>query len=538
MEVSWEVCNKIGGIYTVLTSKASELKAIYGDHLCFIGPDVWTDGNPCKEFIERKTLLKNASGKLTLPHGITIRVGRWDIPGQPVAVLVGYASMMDRMDGIFAEMWERYKVDSLHEYGDYRESCAFAVASAIVMEQLAAHLGLSGNNLIAHFDEWTTGMGLLHLKSALPGAATVFTTHATSIGRSIAGNGKPLYDYFTAYNGDQMARELNMEAKHSLEKTAAMQADCFTTVSEVTAAECSRLLGVTPQVVTPNGFTDKLIPTARTLSADRRKARTNLLGIASALTGRRFADDTFIVATSGRNEYRNKGLDVFIDSMVRAGQTDTASRPILALILVPAWVREPNAALTGEPSQDAVWPPFATHRLHNEDSDAVFQRLMQVYSSGQDSRTTMVYVPVYLDAHDGVIGLSYYKLLPGVDMAVFPSYYEPWGYTPLESVAFGIPTVTTSCAGFGQWVRSIGRDGMASGGVEVVDRTDSNYGQSCSAIAGSVDKMAALDAAQITQIQQAARRTASKASWTLFIEYYKEAYAYARSQAAKRSIND
>ncbi len=522
MEVSWEVCNKIGGIYTVLSSKAVELKQIYGDRLCFIGPDVWTDDRPCAVFTERKTLLKNASTGIEFPYGITIRTGRWNVPGQPIAVLVSYQGLMDRMDGIFARMWEDYRVDSLHAYGDYRESCAFAVAGAIVTAGLTEHLGIDARTLIAHFDEWTTGMGLLHLKTLLPRAATVFTTHATSIGRSIAGNGKPLYDYFTAYNGDQMARELNMEAKHSLEKTAARQADCFTTVSSVTAAECTQLLGVTPHVITPNGFTDKLVPTGRTYTAARRTARDRLLETASRLTGKEFGDDTFIVATSGRNEYRNKGLDMFIDAMAEAGRSETSSRPILAVIMVPAWVKEVNTS---------SWPPFATHRLHNEDSDAVFTRLRQLQDTLRNTRTTMLYIPVYLDGHDGAIGLTYYQVLPAADMAVFASYYEPWGYTPLESAAFGIPTVTTTLAGFGQWARSAARGTLATGGVEVVTRTDSNYKQACTTIARCADVVAA---DTTSRNSHNARSTAAMASWSNFIEHYQKAYAYALTQAAKR----
>lgn len=249
-ETSWEVCNKIGGIYTVLSTKALELQKRFGDSLIFIGPDVWSPETPSPTFIERKTLLGRASSKISLPYGISIRTGRWDIPGSPSVVLVNFHGVFAELNRIYGEMWEQYGVDSLHAYGDYDESCAFAVASAIVIESLTSHLKTDPSKVVAHFDEWTTGMGLLYLKSHLPQASTIFTTHATSIGRSICGNGKDLYRYFGGYDGDQMASELNMEAKHSLEKRAALNADCFTTVSEVTARECTQLLGVTPDVVT------------------------------------------------------------------------------------------------------------------------------------------------------------------------------------------------------------------------------------------------------------------------------------------------
>ena len=341
-ETSWEVCNKIGRIYTVLSTKARELKKMLGDNLVFIGPDVWTEQNPSPTFIERKTLLKNAANSLELPDEISIRVGRWDIPGSPVVVLVKFQHLIGRIDEVYGKMWNDYGVDSLHAYGDYDEACAFSVASAKVIKALIFHLKEERSNVVAHFDEWTTGMGLLWLKSEMPSVATIFTTHATSIGRSICGNGKALYEYFSGYNGDQMARELNMESKHSLEKAAAHNADCFTTVSEVTAKECTQLLDITPQVVTPNGFEPDFIPAKRTYNNQRKIGRERLLKIASSLCGKEFDDTTFIIATAGRNEYRNKGLDLYIDSMIELGENlDTNGRQVLALIMVTAWWKEP-----------------------------------------------------------------------------------------------------------------------------------------------------------------------------------------------------
>lgn len=537
IETSWEVCNKIGGIYTVLSSKAAELKKQFGDNLIFIGPDVWTAEKPSSSFLERKTLLKSASSKLTLPDGLSIRVGRWDIPGSPVAVLVKYDSMMPQMDALFGQMWQDFGVDSLHAYGDYTASCAFAVAAAKVIIALTEYLKKDPAKLIAHFDEWTTGMGLLYIRKHLPAAATVFTTHATSIGRSISSNGKPLYEYFTAYNGDQMARELNMEAKHSLEKHAAANADCFTTVSEVTARECTQLLGITPAVVTPNGFNSTVVPKGARLTADRNSARQRLLKVASALTGRDFEADTFIVATSGRNEYRNKGLDLYIDALAQVGNVNAVDRQVLALILVPAWVSDPNESLLRrlDGQEENIWPPFSAHRLNNEDGDAVFLRLLQTHDRMQGSRVSFMYVPCYLDGHDGVLDMSYYHTLTGVDATVFASYYEPWGYTPLESVAFGVPTVTTDKSGFGQWALANFPDDMLQSGVKVVDRTDTNYAEASDAIARTLEQMCAYTPAQTKAADKAARTTASKASWSLFIRYYDEAYTLAIANAAKRN---
>lgn len=239
-EVSWEVCNKIGGIYTVLSTKAKTLQKLYNDKTVFIGPDVWTEENPSPWFTECNVEgLSSWSKTAKLPEGVSVRVGRWDIPGRPIAVLVKFDGMYAVKDEFYGEMWKRFGVDSLHAYGDYDEGCAFAHAAGVVIESIiasgyGAKLTPTGrisrkhrSRIVAHFDEWTTGMGLLYVKWKLPQVATVFTTHATSIGRSICGNNKPLYDYLKGYNGDQMARELNMEAKHSLEKRAAHAADVF-----------------------------------------------------------------------------------------------------------------------------------------------------------------------------------------------------------------------------------------------------------------------------------------------------------------------
>lgn len=526
-ETSWEVCHKIGGIYTVLSTKARALTEKYGDRLVFIGPDVWSEDRKSPYFEEDNELLGNASTKMELPYGLKIRTGRWTIPGSPQVVLVKFDGIYPQLDAIYGDMWKWYQVDSLHAYGDYSEGCAFAVATALVTMGLTSHLGLRPEQTVAHFNEWTTAMGLLYLKLHMPGAATLFTTHATSIGRSICGNGKPLYDYFTSYNGDQMARELNMESKHSLEKAAAHQADCFTAVSELTAKECEQLLEIRPQVVTPNGFEPDFVPDAKNYKKLRKEGRERLLRIASVLKGREFGDDTCLVATSGRNEYRNKGLDLFIDSMVRL-EDENPSHDVLALILVPAWVKEPAGDLLIDLNDNGDIRPemdYMTHRLNNEDSDSICRRLCQLEGEGKlKGGVEAVYVPCYLDGHDGIVDISYYDILPALDLTVFPSYYEPWGYTPLESVAFGIPTVTTDKSGFGQWVLSDVSDSMLTSGVRVIPRTDSNYGEAAAAIASTIKDFTEATPSVRGKEMKAAAATAAKADWKYFIQYYYDAF--------------
>lgn len=537
-ETSWEVCNKVGGIYTVLSTKAKNLQTLYKDKVVFIGPDVWTDANPCPVFSESKLLLKKWRESAELPEGVSIRIGRWKIPGRPIAVLVRFDGMYAVRNEFYGEMWQKFGVDSLHAYGDYDEACAFSHAAGIVIESLTRFLKVDPSKTIAHFDEWTTGMGLLYVKDRMPGVATIFTTHATSIGRSICGNGKNLYQYFREYNGDIMARELNMEAKHSLEKAAAHNADCFTTVSDLTADECEQLLDIRPQVVTPNGFEENFVPEKNVFAKRRLSARRKMFRVAQALTGNVYRKDTFIIATAGRCEYRNKGLDMFIDSINRLSDLDNR-RKILAFIMVPAWVKAPRRDLAHNLALEQsgqLSDPIYTHEVHNLYDDAVLRHIRKAaFRNDTSSNVTLVYVPCYLNGTDGIFNKSYYDLLIGMDATVFPSYYEPWGYTPLESIAFGVPTVTTNLSGFGRWVLDNFDNNVDSAGVAVVDRTDTNYNETCNEIATVLKHILSSHKEERAAIGDAARETASNATWEYFIRYYVDAFRLALRNAKKRN---
>lgn len=540
IETSWEVCNKVGGIYTVLSTKAKNLHNIYKDKVVFIGPDVWSEENPSPYFVESPSVLKAWKESVQLPQGVSVRTGRWDIPGKPIAVLVKFDGMYAVKDEFYGNMWNLYGVDSIHAYGDYDEACAFSHAAGLVIESLCKYKKCdTGKKVIAHFDEWTTGMGLLYVKWKLPYVATMFTTHATSIGRSICGNGKQLYDYLKGYNGDQMAAELNMQSKHSLEKAAAMQSDCFTTVSDITAIECEQLLERKPDVVTPNGFEPTFVPAKSKFNNCRKEARKSLLAVASALTGNKYDDNTFIVTTSGRCEYRNKGIDLFLDSMnVLKGMNP--SRRVLAFVMVPAWSGDARADLLQSlASSDALRleNPVITHHLHNPESDPIINRINSIgFSNAEDSIVDVIYVPCYLNGTDGVFNKAYYDLLIGMDATVFPSYYEPWGYTPLESVAFGVPTLTTTLSGFGQWiVNDFANSDIKNTGVSVANRTDGNYSEVVDNVANTIYQLCCSSDEELKEISKKAIETASKANWSYFIDYYMKSFeiAFSNNEARK-----
>ena len=541
-ESSWEVCNKVGGIYTVLSTRAKTLQEVMKDCIIFIGPDVWKE-NACPYFKEDKSLFAEWQWEAK-EQGLHVRVGRWTIPGEPVASLVDFNPYFEKKNEIYGWLWEHYGVDSLHAYGDYDEASMFSYAAALVTESFYHQYLDDSKHVIYHANEWMCGLGALYINHHLPQIGTVFTTHATSIGRSIAGNQKPLYDYLFAYNGDQMAGELNMQSKHSIEKQTAMYVDCFTTVSDITANECKELLDKPVDVVLPNGFDNSFVPKAATFTKKRKAARKRLLDVANALLGEDLDDDTLIVSTSGRYEFRNKGIDVFVEAMNRLLRDKELQKKVVAFIEVPGWVGEPREDLkerlkSGKKFDTPLNVPQVTHWLHNMSYDNVLG-MMKYYDmhNRKDESVKVIFLPCYLDGKDGIVDMTYYDLVLGNDLCVYPSYYEPWGYTPLEAIAFKVPCITTDLAGFGLWAnKEFGRYGEITDGVKVIHRTDYNYSEVADAIKDTVAAFSGMSTKQIDECRKAAEVLSKKALWSEFIKYYYEAYNIALQKAEERKQN-
>lgn len=539
-ESSWEVCNKVGGIYTVLSTKAHTLQQMFNDKVIFIGPDVWGPAN-APDFIEDDTLFADWKKHARTTDKLKMKVGRWNVPGTPPVVLVDFKPFFSERDAFFYSMWENFRVDSMHAYGDYDESCIFAYAVGKVIESFYNFYNLSDKKVTALFNEWMLGMGALYIQKQLPAIATLFTTHATSIGRSIAGNNKALYAYMDGYNGDQMAKELNMEAKHSLEKQAAHHVDCFTTVSDITARECKQLLDKAPDIVTPNGFEPNFVPEGKEYTKKRAEARKTLINVAEKLLGCSISPDALLVSTSGRYEYRNKGIDVFIEAMNRVRNSGELQREVVVFLMVPAWVRDARADLKeviekNIPTTSPMQMPFITHWLNLMDQDKVLNYISHAGFTNQASeKLKIIFVPCYLDGRDGIFNKPYYDLLIGMDVTVYPSYYEPWGYTPLESVAFGIPTVTTNLAGFGLWAEKSVSGKNISEGVAVIERTDFNYFDVADAITTSILSLVKKDEKGVEEIRKRCFKLAKQAEWSKFIVFYQKAFSDALAAATKRN---
>ena len=530
-EVSWEVCNKVGGIHTVIATKAATATRKFGDRYLLIGPDLQHEGvNP--EFEEDANLLKNWRQAL-YEKGIRIRVGRWRTESMPIAILVDFTSLFSQKDEILKNLWEDYHVDSISGQWDYVEPVLFGYAAGMVIGSYVEHFCTATEKVAAHFHEWMTAAGGLYLRKASPYVATLFTTHATVMGRCIAGNRLPLYNDLTKFNADELARQFNVTAKHSIEKSAAAYHDGFLTVSDITANECKYLLNREPDSVTPNGFENGFVWTGEEYDAKRREARRAMIEVAEACLGRRFTTDPLIIGTSGRYEFRNKGLDVFLESLKQLAASNELQREVLAYVTVPAGNRGPRIDLqnhladASNPIDESQYK-FSTHYLENPTWDPIVHSLEGSVLTTAESKVHVIFVPTYLNKADGIFNKDYYELLVGMDITVFPSYYEPWGYTPLESIAFSVPTVTTSLSGFGLWTEKL----REHTGVEVIRRDDYNDKEVIGSIAEALLGFSRLDDEHVAAV----RRSAYEISKQLLWEHLYAAYENAYSEAIESSI--
>ncbi len=531
-EVSWEVCNKVGGIHTVIASKAPIVAGAMGDNYITIGPDFSQDSvNP--EFSEDNSLMA-AWRESLYNQGVRVRIGRWNIEGRPIAILIDFKSFFSQKDTILSKLWEDYNVDSLSGQWDYVEPVLFGYAAGVVIASYAETMCTPSQKVVAHFHEWMASAGSLYLHKYAPYVATLFTTHATVMGRCIAGNRLPLYNDLLKFNADELARQFNVMAKHSLEKSAAAHSDAFLTVSEITANECRYLIGREVTRITPNGFDNGFVPRGEELAAKRSAARKKLIEVAEASWGVEL-NNPLIVATSGRYEYRNKGIDLFLESLKQLASS-SLDRDVLAVVAVPAaniGMRQ-DLAQHLENKESAIDPAqkrWLTHNLESEAWDMVSQSIEGSILSTSASRVKVLFVPTYLNGNDGIFNMPYYDVLAGVDLTVFASYYEPWGYTPLESVAYGVPTVTTTLAGFGLWVANHSN----RAGVDVVRRDDYNEREVVFQITEIMKRYLTMSEAQYEATREAAMELSNTAVWKKLYNEYKRAYEEAIENSISRT---
>lgn len=534
-ETSWEICNKVGGIYTVLSTKARTIVEDYGDNYILIGPDVWMETTEHPDFIEDPDIFSSWREKAAA-EGLHIRTGRWNVSGFPVVILVDFKPLFSEKDKIFYELWEQFKLDSLSGQWDYIEPAMFGYAAAKLIESFYEFNLSATDRIVAHFHEWMTGTGALYLNQRVPQVGTVFTSHATVLGRSVAGNGLPLYGKLDQYEPNRTASDFGVISKQSLESISARRSDSFTTVSHITAEECRHFLGKNPDVITVNGFEDSFVPSGDEYKNKRNAAREKIIAVAEAVTGLEMPKDSLLVINSGRYEFKNKGIDIFIDALADLNNKELP-RHLIAFITVPANQGGPRQDVLQRLKERSFGPvdqPYLSHYLFDEDQDPGIRRFREkgLKNTAAD-KVTVIFVPAYLEGNDGIFNMPYYDTLVGFDVSVFPSYYEPWGYTPLESIAFSIPTITTSLAGFGAWVNQNFK--IRHTGVLVSERTDNNDSAVVQDISKTLYQFLGMEEQAYLAACHEAREISRHALWEAFISNYREAWSIALEKVSHRS---
>jgi phosphorylase/glycogen(starch) synthase len=534
-EISWEVCNMVGGIHTVLATKLADSKARYGDDYVTIGPDIAhmvEAPNVFEEEVWEPRLL------LTLADtGVHVRMGRWKVPERPRTLLINYSDLYERKDQILAHYWERYRLDSLFGAWDYYDPVLFGHAAGMVIERYFLHLLLPARREAAvHCHEWMAAAAILHLEEHVPEVGTVFTTHATALGRALASRREwPLLTPPSDKELLDKAREHHCIAKHSMEATAAQVSDVFSTVSQIAAEECATVLGRAPDIILENGLGDDF-PGSELLTPEARaRARERLLELAERVTGDRYdREGTVLVLSSGRYEYVNKGIDVYLRALARLRDQlgPSANVRIVAFGMFPGAHAGPKRKFLS-PATEPRTPDNCTHDLREEAQDPIQNDLRELgFSNEAGSPVHVIQVPIYLSGTDSLIPATYYELLPGFDVTVFPSYYEPWGYTPHEAVAFGVPTFTSDLAGFGRWIQS--RGGFEQTGVHVLQRQHRSSEQTVEELSARLSDFVRKRPDERSEFARAARNTSQLGRWRDFIPKYFEAHRRALESSSHR----
>ena len=534
-ETSWEVCNMVGGIYTVLSTKANVVRQLLGDHYITVGPDVVKEAHETLYFVEDNELFPEWHER-ALAQGLKFRIGRWKIESSPIAILVDYTALYQSKNEILAHLWEQYELDSIRGQWDYIEPVLFGYAAGQVIESFCNFYLQQASNIVAHFHEWMAGSGVLYLKEHCPQVATVFTTHATYLGRAISGNGLPLYENLKTYLPSVMAMQFNVVSQQSMEQKAAKNADAFTTVSGITAQEGEQFLYRKPDVITMNGIDHPLRKDGKVFTEKRHATREKILKIAETLCGEPIDRNCLMVINSGRYEFKNKGIDLFIEALRRLNQDKNLQRTVVAVIAVPGNIAGPSKDLqhrldgTNAIMGHTDFP--ATHHIFDYENDAILNTLR---SSGlqndSNDKVKVMFVPAYLNGNDGIFNITYSEFLAAFDFSVFPSYYEPWGYTPLESVSLGIPTLTTDVSGFGRFVMQYFKDNEA---VIVARRQDGDTNQVVEEIVTALRHFLSMTEKGMAKVSEDALKVADKLLWKDLIVHYEKAYEIAMEKSSGR----
>ncbi|MFC1704909.1 glycosyltransferase [Nanoarchaeota archaeon] len=576
-EASWEVCNKVGGIYTVVKSKASLTKDAYKDYF-LIGPYFKDKADVDLEKKSPPNELKPVFNKLK-EEGIVCYFGEWQIKGEPNTILIDSKKFMDKKNDIKKALWDNFKIDSLNANGEFDEAVVWATAVGRLLEEISKVY--KKKKMVAQFHEWLAGAGLLYLKKQNSKIGTIFTTHATMLGRTISSSGRDLYGILDKINPEEEAYKSGVQDKFLVERACAQNTDVFTTVSEITGIEAEKILGRKPEVLVLNGLDIGKFPTLEEVSIKHVTSREK---IREFLTFHFFPHYTFdlshtmIMFIVGRYEFKNKGIDVFIRALGNLNEKlkqEKSERTVAVFFWIPQgtngmkvellenknfyrhiknhvtfhsskilsnivydFVSQKDISKSQLFTKDFLLsikkdilhfkregnPLIATNNINDEGDNTMLKSFMENgLSNKEEDKVKVLLYPVYLDGDDGLIDLPYYDAMAGCHLGVFPSYYEPWGYTPLEAAALGVPSITSDLAGFGRFIKPKLKGDMDDG-IFVLDRFGKNENETVDQFSDLLYKFSQRDNRARAKNKLRAKELARSADWGILIENYIKAH--------------
>lgn len=581
IECSWEVCNKVGGIYTVISSKAPNICDNYlstkqKENYILIGPYFEDKIRGQFQESDMPENYKNIQAELK-DEGIMIHYGTWLIKGEPVAILIDFQNYKNKTNDIKKTLWDWYKIDSLFASDDFNEPTVFSFSVGKLIEKICENN--NGKKIVAQFHEWLTGAGLLYLNHNKVRVGTVFTTHATILGRTISSNNEELYASLEQINPIEKAKSFNIQAKHQTEMVSALCADTFTTVSEITSFEAEKLLGRKPDIILPNGLNFSRFPTFEETSIKHKLNRDKIREFCEYYFFPYYQFDlekTLFYFLAGRYEFHDKGIDIYIKSLSElnnALKLENSDETIVAFIFVPANIAQVKHDLIENKTyfmdlKEAVsdeiqdiekkiiisliskkklseenlfesesndenkkrvlrllrkgTPGVSTHELVDQ-NDIILNTLKSYgLNNSEADRVKVIFYPIYLTGADGLLDLSYYEAMMGAHFGVFPSYYEPWGYTPLEAGALGVSSVTTDLAGFGKYIMKY--TNQEHPGMFVIERQNKTEKEVIDSLTKVMYSFSKLSKPDRVKNKMSARKTASLADWSFLIENYIKAH--------------
>jgi glycogen(starch) synthase len=595
VEVAWEVCNQVGGIYTVIRSKVPATVPAWGSRYCLVGPyfpqmaqgefeslddlEVHTGSDPY-----------TAAVRSMRAQGYDVCIGTWLVTGRPRVVLINPFQAYDQLGQIKTDLWQHHGIPVPDNDDLLHQVVAFGHLTTIFFRHLSAHMR-SEQRLLAHFHEWMTGVAIPDLRRERVPAHIVFTTHATLLGRYLAMNDPEFYDHIMRVDWQAEARHFNIEPAVQMERAAAHGSHVFTTVSELTVRECIYLLDRMPDAVLPNGLNiERFVALHEFQNLHQQyKSRINDFVMAHFFQSYSFdLDKTLYFFTSGRYEYHNKGFDLTLEALARLNHRMQQAgldlqvvmffitkRPVTSInpqVLerraVLEEVRETCRAIERQVGErlfyaaaasqdhklpelssmvDDYWrlryrrqlqswktsalPPVITHNLVNDQNDDIlnFLRRSELLNHRHD-RVKMVYHPDFVSPASPLLGMEYGQFVRGCHLGIFPSYYEPWGYTPLECVARGVPAITSDLSGFGDYALQNVPDPEQKG-IFVVHRQEKTFDESAEELTNMLWEFVQLSRRDRIMQRNAVESHAELFDWKNLRVYYDRAYSLALARS-------